>query len=810
MFYLEGQGSTLNPSTLLPPTVVCPRQNDCDEIVDVLLEPYLKSNVAVLPILGEPYIGKTTMAQLVINVERVSMHFELKLWVHVSHNFSIGRITSSIIESIEGFPFRCDNLNTLQMRLEQLLRGRRYLLVLDDYWSESWEDWDKLKRSFVSGARGSKIIVTTRSGMVARVLGTLAPYRLTHLQDEDCWLLFCKCAQGTESYPHNYGDIQDRRLKEEVLQKCKGVPFIAASLGYSLNLHQENDRSKWADILRKEKWDSSTAHFNKALRLSYAQLDYHLKPCFAYSSIFPQKFQFEKEWLIQHWMAQGFIVPNSDTLETMEDMGRSYFSSLVSQSFFQRAHANPTEQQHNYSLSEMMHSLASHVSGADCKCYMMGEPYNIRENVQHLAVVFNKLSGQGLFEMSKKLHGHDWLPSSSSMSWNFHGVMTTAKDELTLEHLKAPTIIESASKKFIQKLDLSSSTKKNEQAEKILENLKAPTTIKELTVSGFTGESCPTWFGSANYMSLVTMNLYDFRRCCVLPALGLLPHLKNLHIKGWDRLISMNCREFCGTSFEGGLHKASFQSLQKLHLERMDRLQLWDGNERCAAFPSLLELILENCCKLEQVTHILPLLTKITVEGSPALLGLPNFPSLKYVNVNASGEWIWGSWPSLSSPISITLCKLPTVQFPPGLGGIHRCLQRLVISQCEQLMSIPDDWPPCNLIHFSVKHCPQLHKLPRGIQDLRVLEGMEIIDCGKLSYLPEMNGLVSLIRLEIADCGSIRSLPYTGFPSSMQVLSINRCRQLALSCSVGTDRGKIKKIFSVWINGCEVSTPAQH
>ncbi|GJM91177.1 hypothetical protein PR202_ga07526 [Eleusine coracana subsp. coracana] len=87
---------------------------------------------------------------------------------------------------------------------------------------------------------------------------------------------------------------------------------------------------------------------------------------------------------------------------------------------------------------------------------------------------------------------------------------------------------------------------------------------------------------------------------------------------------------------------------------------------------------------------------------------------------------------------------------------------------------------------------------------------MEIIDCEKLSCLPEMNGLVSLIRLEIADCGLIRSLPYTGFPSSMQVLSINRCRQLAMSCSVGTDRGKIKKIFSVWINGCEVATPAQH
>jgi hypothetical protein len=146
------------------------------------------------------------------------------------------------------------------------------------------------------------------------------------------------------------------------------------------------------------RWDSSTADFDRALRLSYAQLDYHLRPCFAYSSIIPQKFQFEKEWLIQHWMAQGFIIPNSNRGETMEDMGRSYFSSLVSQSFFQRGHVDPTGQEHSYSLSETMHDLASRVSGADCKCYMMGESFNIPEKVQHLAVVFNN-SHEDLFEV---------------------------------------------------------------------------------------------------------------------------------------------------------------------------------------------------------------------------------------------------------------------------------------------------------------------------------------------------------------------------------------------------------------------------
>jgi len=81
-------------------------------------------------------MGKTTVTQLVFNHERVKVYFELKLWVHVSHEFNIERITASIIESIEGSPFHSGNLNTLQTRLEKLLQGTRYLLVLDDYWRE--------------------------------------------------------------------------------------------------------------------------------------------------------------------------------------------------------------------------------------------------------------------------------------------------------------------------------------------------------------------------------------------------------------------------------------------------------------------------------------------------------------------------------------------------------------------------------------------------------------------------------------------------------------------------------------------------
>jgi len=309
--------------------------------------------------------------------------------------------------------------------------------------------------------------------------------------------------------------------------------------------------------------------------------------------------------------------------------------------------------------------------------------------------------------------------------------------------------------------------------------------------------ACPSWLGSAEYTNLLTVCLYDFKSCSVLPSLGMLPLLENLYLKGWQSLVSIDCSRFCGRR-----SMASFQSLKKLHLERMEMLEIWDGEERCA-FPSLLELVIENCCKLEQVTHNLPSLAKLTVEGSPGFQGLWSFPSLKYLNVNASGEWILRSWPSLSSPISITLCKLPTICLPSGLGLFHTSLQRLEISHCEQLQYIPGDWPPCNLTHFSVRYCPQLRELPLGIERMQALEDMEIVACEQITYLPEMIGLCSLIRLEISDCGSVQSLPNRGLPSSVQVVSINNCPLLARSCrNQGiADRGSIL----LWIDGHRVS-----
>ena len=69
-------------------------------------------------------------------------------------------------------------------------------------------------------------------------------------------------------------------------------------------------------------------------------LSYHLSPSveryFAYCYIFPQDHQFDKEELILLWMAEGLLHPQQNHTRRMENIGESYFSDLLSKSFFSK------------------------------------------------------------------------------------------------------------------------------------------------------------------------------------------------------------------------------------------------------------------------------------------------------------------------------------------------------------------------------------------------------------------------------------------------------------------------------------------
>ncbi|XP_050281748.1 putative disease resistance RPP13-like protein 1 [Quercus robur] len=333
---VRGKPSCMFPTTsLVDESKVFGREKNKEELTEFLLAGSVRELV-VIAIVGIYGVGKTTIAQLLYNDSKVEEHFELRAWAYVSEEFDVLNITRTTFESITPSDCNVRDLNVLQVKLKQKLKGKRFLLVLDGIWNVNFSKWDLLSRPLSVGAYGSKIIVTTRNQSVASIMHAVVTYPLPHLSFEACWSLFAKHAFNTRN-PAEQPTLKG--IGEEIVKKCKGLPLATETLGTLL--HSKVEVEEWHRILKSKIWDLPNDQSNilSALLLSYYHLPSHLKQCFAYCSIFPKGYEFEKEKLVFLWMAEGFLQQQKGN-DTIEEVGNEYFRELLSWSFFQQSPRN--------------------------------------------------------------------------------------------------------------------------------------------------------------------------------------------------------------------------------------------------------------------------------------------------------------------------------------------------------------------------------------------------------------------------------------------------------------------------------------
>ncbi|XVE96087.1 hypothetical protein REPUB_Repub02eG0191000 [Reevesia pubescens] len=85
------------------------RDEDKEMIIEFLMHSTDGEDIPVLPIVGIGGLGKTALAQLVFNDEKVNMHFELRIWVCVAEDFDIKELMIKIIKSATGV--KCKDMN---------------------------------------------------------------------------------------------------------------------------------------------------------------------------------------------------------------------------------------------------------------------------------------------------------------------------------------------------------------------------------------------------------------------------------------------------------------------------------------------------------------------------------------------------------------------------------------------------------------------------------------------------------------------------------------------------------------------------
>ncbi|KAG6619533.1 hypothetical protein I3842_Q094100 [Carya illinoinensis] len=360
------------------------REDAKKEIINLLLSnSNVKENVGILPITGIGGLGKTTLAQFIFNDLKVREHFQLKMWVCVSDNFDVRKLVEKILESATKEKPNSVEMDTLVYTLRKEIGGKKFLLVLDDVWNEEVGKWDELKKLLMSGASGSRILITTRSAKVARITQIIfEPYSLQGLDREKSWSLFKQVAFENGQEPKNSSIVATGK---EIVEKCYGVPLAIKTIGRLLSL--ENSEAGWVSFKNNKLQKIKEDDILPTLKLSYDQLPSHLKQCFAYCSIFPKDYVMEKSKLINLWIAQGFIKPSNQN-ECLEDVGHEYFMDLLWRSFFQEAEMDDLGNVITSKMHDLMHDLATLMAGSlittiDCK------KKNISKKTRHVLLVDN-------------------------------------------------------------------------------------------------------------------------------------------------------------------------------------------------------------------------------------------------------------------------------------------------------------------------------------------------------------------------------------------------------------------------------------
>ncbi|XP_078149417.1 putative disease resistance protein RGA3 isoform X2 [Carex rostrata] len=155
----------------------------------------VNGNVRVYGIVGMGGIGKTTLAKRIYNDPRIKEGFQLKIWVYISKEVRIVEVFKCLIRGAQGHhgAVHAQERSELVPLLESLVRGKKFIFVLDDVWEESQavlKDW--LRAPMNGGAHGSRLLVTTRDGNVANRMGASKSHRVEKLSDEDGWSLLVK------------------------------------------------------------------------------------------------------------------------------------------------------------------------------------------------------------------------------------------------------------------------------------------------------------------------------------------------------------------------------------------------------------------------------------------------------------------------------------------------------------------------------------------------------------------------------------------------------------------------------------------
>ncbi|WVZ16244.1 hypothetical protein V8G54_009226 [Vigna mungo] len=734
---------------------------------------------------------KTTLARSVYNDGKLKQIFDLMTWVCVSDIFDTVKVTKTMIEEITKMPCNLNDLNFIQLELMDKLKGKRFLIVLDDVWIE---DCDTAVIPF----------------------DVVKVYHLNQLSNEDCWLVFANHAFPLSENSENRGTLE--KIGKEI------------SLGGMLRRKQAI--RDWNNVLESDIWElpESQCKIIPALRISYNHLPSHLKRCFVYCSLYPKDYEFEKDELILLWMAED-LLKTSRKEKSLEEVGEEYFDDLVSRSFFQYSTSGTR------GIGFVMHDLATFLGGEFYfRVDELGKETKIDRKTRHLSFArFSDLvSDIDVFETAKfprtflqikyekspfnnekapliivsmlkylrVLKFSDYqselvlpdsigelihlrylnlshtsiaiLPESFCNLYNLQTLRLLPKDIQNLVNLRHLEIINTLIKEMpirmgklnqLHNLDYYAVGKHKENSIKEvggLHNLHDWFYIKNLENVTKGEEALEARIMDKKHIthlflewSLYNNDIIDFQiELDVLDKLQPHQDLKSLKISGYR-----------GTRFPEWVGSFSYQNITNMHLRNCNNCCMLPS---LGQLPSLSNLIISNMNSVKTIDA--------DFYKKDDCSSVTPFPSLEYLSIHNMPCWeVWNAFDSEAFPVLKHLC---IEQCPKLMGDLPNhlpALQKLNIINCELLVSSIHGPLTLRTLEIGNSNKIAFHEFPLLVESIDV-EGGPMVE----SMMEAISNIqpTCLQSLRLQNCSSAISFRGGRLPLSLKTLAITGINKL--------------------------------
>ncbi|KAL8557601.1 hypothetical protein ACS0TY_004886 [Phlomoides rotata] len=295
------------------------------------------SKLEVIPIIGMGGIGKTTLARYAYHDSLIMGYFDIRAFVQVSQDFTAKEFLTKVLASItlfeeqmfgekkqSGAAKNVCNESEIALNVYQGLKGRRYLIVMDDIWST--RAWDAVRYIFPDDNNGSRIMLTTRDSDVASYACSGSPLHQMKFMDENqSWdLIKQKVFTNPQDCPPEL-----EYIGKAIARSCRGLPLAVVLVAGILSAVDKTQIS-WEKIAKNVN-SVVDGQVDDILSLSYRLLPHHLRSCFLFMAGYPEDHEIRISRLIKLWVAEGFLKRQRGH-KSLEEEAEEYLEGLVKRS----------------------------------------------------------------------------------------------------------------------------------------------------------------------------------------------------------------------------------------------------------------------------------------------------------------------------------------------------------------------------------------------------------------------------------------------------------------------------------------------